>query len=147
MSKKTILFVCEMNTCRSQMAEGWAHYLYPDKINAFPAGIRTGPLDPLAVKVMKEAGVDISGHETHEVKDFMKKDIDCVITVCNTAAQKCPSFAAEVNVICQSFDNPPELTKNLNNEDEKLAVYRRVRDEIRLFVEGLPEKITSKIIG
>lgn len=129
------------------MAEGWAHYLYPDKINAFSAGIRTGPLDPLAVKVMKEAGVDISGHETHEVKDFMKKDIDCVITVCNTAAQKCPSFAAEVNVICQSFDNPPELTKNLNNEDEKLAVYRRVRDEIRLFVEGLPEKITSKIIG
>jgi len=147
MSKKTILFVCEMNTCRSQMAEGWAHYLYPDKINAFSAGIRTGKLDPLAVKVMKEAGVDISGHETHEVKDFMKKDIDCVITVCNTAAQKCPSFAAEVNVICQSFDNPPELTKNLNNEDEKLAVYRRVRDEIRLFVEGLPEKITSKIIG
>ncbi len=129
------------------MAEGWTHYLYPDKINAFSAGISTGPLDPLAVKVMKEAGVDISGHETHEVKDFMKKDIDCVITVCNTAAQKCPSFAAEVNVICQSFDNPPELTKNLNNEDEKLAVYRRVRDEIRLFVEGLPEKITSKIIG
>ena len=129
------------------MAEGWAHYLYPDKINAFSAGISTGPLDPLAVKVMKEAGVDISGHETQEVKDFMKKDIDCVITVCNTAAQKCPSFAAEVNVICQSFDNPPELTKNLNNEDEKLAVYRRVRDEIRLFVEGLPEKITSKIIG
>ncbi|NWH04870.1 arsenate reductase ArsC [Desulfobacter latus] len=141
MSKKTVLFVCEMNTCRSQMAEGWAHYLYPDKINAFSAGISTGPLDPLAVKVMKEAGVDISGHETHAVKDFMEKDIDCVITVCDTAAQKCPSFAADVNVICQSFDNPPELTKNLTNEDERLAVYRRVRDEIRLFVEGLPEKL------
>ena len=147
MSKKTILFVCEMNTCRSQMAEGWAHYLYPDKINAFSAGISTGPLDPLAVKVMKEAGVDISGHEVHAVKDFMEKDIDCVITVCDTAAQKCPNFADKVNVICQSFDNPPELTKNLNNEDEKLAVYRRVRDEIRLFVEGLPEKISKKIIG
>ena len=143
MSKKNVLYVCEMNTCRSQMAEGWSHYLHPDKINAFSAGISTGPLDPFAVKVMKEVGIDISGHETHAVKDFLKDDIDWVITVCSSAAQKCPSFPPEVNVICQSFDNPPELVRYMDDEDDKLTVYRRVRDEIKIFVEGLPERIMS----
>nr|WP_319490684.1 arsenate reductase ArsC [uncultured Desulfobacter sp.] len=143
MQKKNVLFVCEMNTCRSQMAEGWAYTLHFDKINAFSAGISTGPLDPLAVKIMEEEGIDISGHETHAVKDFLQKDIDWVITVCDTAARKCPNFPPEVNVICQSFDNPPELARNLKNEADKLAVYRRVRDEIKTFVEGLPEKIAG----
>lgn len=141
MPKKNILFVCEMNTCRSQMAEGWAHNLHCDKINAFSAGISTGRLDPLAVKVMKEENIDISGHETHAVKEFLQEDIDWVITVCDTAAQQCPNFPPEVNVICQSFDNPPELARDLDDEEEKLAVYRRVRDEIRTFIEVLPETL------
>jgi arsenate reductase len=141
MVKKNVLFVCEMNTCRSQMAEGWSRFLHPDKINAFSAGIGTGPLDPLAVKVMEEAGVDISGQETHAVKEFWQKDIDWVITVCDTAARQCPSFLPEVNVICQSFDNPPGLASNLDDEEDKLSIYRRVRDEIKKFIEGLPEKL------
>jgi arsenate reductase len=144
MVKNNVLFVCEMNTCRSQMAEGWSHFLHPDKINAFSAGISTGRLDPMAVKVMKEAGVDISGQETHAVKEFLQKDIDWVITVCDTAAQQCPSFPPEVNVICLSFDNPPELVRNLEDEEDKLSVYRRVRDEIKNFIEGLPEKLMDK---
>ena len=126
------------------MAEGWAQNLHSDKINAFSAGIGTGPLDPLAVKVMKEDGVDISGHETHAVKDFLQEDIDWIITVCDTAARQCPGFPPEVNVICQSFDNPPELVRNLENEEDKLAVYRRVRDEIKTFIEDLPEKLLDK---
>lgn len=145
MLKKNVLFICEMNTCRSQMAQGWAHLLHPNKISAFSAGIiTTGLLDPLAVKVMAEAGVDISGQETNAVSDFLQEDIDWVITVCETAAQECPSFPPEVNVICQSFDNPPELVRNLEDEEDQLAVYRRVRDEVKSFIEKLPEKLTSK---
>jgi len=124
MSKMNVLFVCEMNTCRSQMAEGWARYFHPDTINAFSAGIGTGPLDPLAVKVMKEAGVDISGQETHAVKEFLMRDIDCVITVCSVAEQKCPNFLPKVNIICQSFDDPPKLAHNMIDENDKLVVYR-----------------------
>ncbi len=126
------------------MAEGWARNLHFDKINAFSAGISTGPLDPLAVKVMKEEGIDISGQETHALKDFLQRKIDWIITVCDTAARQCPTFPPEVNVICQRFDNPPELARNLEDEEDKLAVYRRVRDEIKTFVEGLPEKLLGK---
>lgn len=144
MSKTNVLFVCEMNTCRSQMAEGWARHLHPDKIYAFSAGINKGLLDPVAVRVMKEAGVDISGQEVHAVKDFLTKDIDCVVTVCSVAAEKCPSFPPEINVICQTFDDPPALARHVDTEEGKLAVYRRVRDEIKMFVEGLPEKLLSK---
>lgn len=107
MAKLKILFVCEMNTCRSQMAEGWSHYLHSDKIQAFSAGITIGQLDPLAVKFMQEVGVDIAGQEVHAVKDFLSEELDCVITVCDVATQKCPSFSADVNVICHSFDDPP----------------------------------------
>lgn len=139
MPKKNVLFVCEMNTCRSQMAEGWARHLHPHAINAFSAGISTGPLDPLAIKVMKEVGIDISGQETHAVKDFIEEKIDLVITVCDTAAKQCPRFAPEVHVLCQTFDNPPELARNMADEEDKLSVYRRVRDEIKEFVERLPE--------
>jgi arsenate reductase len=78
------------------------------------------------------------------VKEFLQKDIDWVITVCDTAAQQCPSFPPEVNVICLSFDNPPELVRNLEDEEDKLSVYRRVRDEIKNFIEGLPEKLMDK---
>ena len=85
-SKKNIVFVCESNFCRSQMAEGWSHHLHPEKINAFSAGIGTNPLDPLAVKVMREEGVDISKQESHAVQDFIEEDIDYVVTVCSEAA-------------------------------------------------------------
>jgi arsenate reductase (thioredoxin) len=144
MPKMNVLFVCEMNTCRSQMAEGWARFLHPDKINAFSAGINAGRLDPKAVKVMQEAGIDISGQETHAVKDFLLKDLDCVVTVCSVAAQKCPSFQPEVNVICKAFDDPPKLANGMSAEEDKLSVYRRVRDEIKIFVESLPDILTKK---
>ena len=145
MAKNNVLFVCEMNTCRSQMAEGWTRYLYPDTINAFSAGISTGKLDPLAIQVMKEVGIDISGQETHLVKDFLQDDLDLVVTVCSTAAKKCPAFPPEVNVLCQTYDDPPSLTRDVEDEEKKLNVYRRVRDEIRHLVQSLPEKLGSAV--
>nr|WP_320114707.1 arsenate reductase ArsC [uncultured Desulfuromonas sp.] len=142
MSKKlNIVFVCEANSCRSQMAEGWAKQLNADAINPFSGGIFQHPIDPRAIQVMDEAGVDISKQETHDIQNFLEKDIDYVVTVCSEAAKQCPTFPTQVKVINQHFDNPPELTREMATEEEKLAVYRRVRDEIRQFVEQLPEKI------
>ena len=139
-SHKTVLFVCEKNTCRSQMAEGWLRSLAGDRFRAFSAGISPGPLDPLAVRVMSEAGVDISGQETHSVRDFLAVDIDIVVTVCSTAAEKCPTFPGHVEVICHAFDDPPKLTRVIDDLNRKLAVYRRVRDEIRVFLEAFVEQ-------
>ena len=139
--KKNVVFVCESNTCRSQMAEGWAHHFHADRISAFSAGISPSPLDPLAVKVMREEGVDISKQESHSVQEFLKDHIDYVVTVCSEAARNCPTFPPEVNIINQPFDNPPELVRDATSEEAKLAVYRRVRDEIRQFVQDLPQKL------
>lgn len=123
------------------MAEGFANFLHPEAISAYSAGISTGPIDPLAIKVMNEIGIDISSQETHFVTEFFEKDIDCIVTVCDTAAEKCPDFPKKVSVICNTFDDPPKLTNALSEEGEKLDVYRRVRDEIMQFVKDLPEKL------
>ena len=140
--KLNVLFVCTGNSCRSQMAEGWARHLRGDVINPFSAGIEPRRLDPLAVKVMKEAGVDISNQETHAVHDFLTEDIDFVVTLCRGAATTCPGFPEKVKVLHQPFDDPPSLTSTTQPEEEKLAVYRRVRDEIRDYVDKLPAILT-----
>ena len=137
--KLNVLFVCTGNSCRSQMAEGWARRLRGESINPFSAGIEPRRIDPLAVKVMKEAGVDISRQETNAVHDFLTEDIDFVVTVCSGAAETCPAFPGKVKVLHQPFDDPPWLTRAAQREEEKLAVYRRVRDEIRDYVDKLPE--------
>jgi len=139
--KLNVLFVCTGNSCRSQMAEGWTRHLRGDAINPFSAGIEPRRIDPLAVKVMREAGVDISRQETHAVHEFLREDIDFVVTVCSEAAEMCPAFPGKVKVLHQPFDDPPWVTRATEREEEKLAVYRRVRDEIREFVQGLPESL------
>lgn len=141
MEKKNVVFVCESNSCRSQMAEGWARTLHGETINAFSGGIQANPLDKRAVQVMEEVGVDISIQETHRVQDFLEKEIDVVITVCTEAAKYCPKFSPEVKIINKYFDNPPEVVKEVESEEEKLQVYRRVRDEIKQLVEELPSLI------
>jgi arsenate reductase (thioredoxin) len=139
--KANVLFVCTGNSCRSQMAEGWAHYLYPDRINAFSAGIEPRRIDPLAVKVMKEAGVDISRQDSHSVDNFLARDLDLVVTVCSGAKEACPRFPAIAKMVHQPFDDPPQLARNSGTEDEALVHYRRVRDEIRDFVRRLPDTL------
>jgi arsenate reductase len=137
--KANVIFVCWGNSCRSQMAEGWARHLHGERLRAFSAGIEPKPqVDPLAVRVMKEAGVDISFQETHRVSRFIAQDIDAAILVCDEAADACPAFPPQVRTIRQTFDDPPRLAEGMD-EEARLAVYRRVRDEIRDYVERLPD--------
>jgi len=139
-----ILFLCTGNSCRSQMAEGWARRLKGDVIEAFSAGIETHGLNPMAVKVMAEVGVDISGHSSKKVVDLPVSDFDYVITVCGHAHETCPVFPGKAKVIHVGFDDPPKLAEGAKSEEEALVHYRRVRDEIRAFVEGLPQRLASE---
>jgi len=137
-----ILFLCTGNSCRSQMAEGWARTLKTDRFTAWSAGVETHGLNPLAVRVMAEAGVDISGHTSKLTSDLPGDvDFDYVVTVCGHANENCPYFPARTKVVHVGFDDPPALAKTLTNETEILDTYRRVRDEIKVFVQGLPESL------
>ena len=138
-----ILFLCTGNSCRSQMAEGWARHLKSDVLEPYSAGIETHGLNPLAVKVMAEAGVDISGHRSRHIDEFKDVQLDHVITVCSHAHESCPVFPGSTKVTHAGFDDPPRLAKGAATEEEALNHYRRVRDEIRAFVETLPEALTS----
>ncbi|NQU38591.1 MAG: arsenate reductase ArsC [Lentisphaerae bacterium] len=141
--KLKILFLCTGNSCRSQMAEGWARALKGDVIEAYSAGIETHGLNPKAVKVMAEAGVDVSGHRSELVDDLMAVEFDYVVTVCGHAHESCPMFPGQAKVIHVGFDDPPSLAKDAATEEEALNHYRRVRDEIRGFVESLPKTLTE----
>jgi arsenate reductase len=134
--KLKILFLCTGNSCRSQMAEGWAHALRSDDLEAYSAGIETHGLNPSAVAVMKEAGVDISGHRSTHLGELDHIEFDIVITVCSHAHETCPVFPRQVKVEHHGFDDPPALAKSAASEEEALGHYRRVRDEIRDFVAG-----------
>ena len=137
--KAKILFLCTGNSCRSQMAEGWARSLKEDSVEPYSAGIEKHGLNPHAVRVMREAGVDISGQTSNTVSEIGSVNFDTVVTVCGHANENCPTFAGAPRIVHVGFDDPPRLAKSAANEEEALAHYRRVRDEIRAFVETLPE--------
>jgi arsenate reductase len=137
-NKLKVLFLCTGNSCRSQMAEGWARYLKGDLIEAYSAGVEVHGLDQLAVKVMSEAGVDISHYRSKHLNEVKNIPFDWVITVCDSASESCPVFPGKVQRYHVSFDDPPKLAKNAKTEEEALSHYRRVRDEIRLFIGSLP---------
>ncbi|QDT06417.1 Arsenate-mycothiol transferase ArsC2 [Rubripirellula lacrimiformis] len=136
MAKKKVLFLCTGNSCRSQMAEGWARHLHGDKIEAYSAGIATHGLNPNAVKVMNEAGVDISDHTSKLVGSLADVPLDLVVTVCGHADENCPAFPTHAKVVHVGFDDPPKLAKDAASEDEALQCYRRVRDEIRSYIQS-----------
>ncbi len=143
-AKQKVLFLCTGNSCRSQMAEGWARALKADVLDAWSAGIETHGLNPNAVKVMAEAGVDIGGHESKTVEAVRDVPFDTVVTVCGHANETCPMWLGErARVVHAGFDDPPALARELAakgaSEEEQLDCYRRVRDEIKAFVETLPE--------
>jgi arsenate reductase len=137
--KLKVLFLCTGNSCRSQMAEGWARQLKSDVIEPYSAGIEPHGLDPRAVRVMAEAGVDISGQRSKGVEELKDIPFDYVVTVCDQAHESCPLFPGRTQVIHVSFDDPPRLAKQAKDEQEALSHYRRVRDEIRAFIETLPD--------
>lgn len=136
--KLKVLFLCTGNSCRSQMAEGWARSLKGEVIQAYSAGIEKHGMNPHAITVMAEAGVDISQHYSKTPAELGGVEFDYVVTVCGHADENCPVFPGKTRVVHVGFEDPPKLTKHLPDGEEKLAVYRRVRDEIRRFVEGLP---------
>lgn len=136
-----VLFLCTGNSCRSQMAEGWARELKSDVFEACSAGIETHGMNPRAVRVMEEAGVDISEQTSKTTADLPVREFDYVITVCSDADENCPWFPAKTKIVHHAFDDPPRLTKNMEDEEEILSVYRRVRDEIRDYIETLPESL------
>lgn len=139
-----ILFLCTGNSCRSQMAEGWAHHLKSDVIEAYSAGIETHGMNQYAVQVMAQAGVDISGHHSKHLDEVKHIPFDWVITVCDSANESCPVFPGKVKRRHVSFDDPPKLAKDAKTEEEGLEHYRRVRDEIRTFVETLPDSLQKE---
>ncbi len=144
MPKLKVLFLCTGNSCRSQMAEGWARALKGDMLEAYSAGLVKHGMDACAVKVMAEAGVDISWQYSKTPAELRPVEFDYVVTVCEHADESCPVFPARTKVVHAGFDDPPRLTKDLPDGEEKTAVYRRVRDEIRAFVETLPESLTGR---
>ena len=142
--KMNVLFLCTGNSCRSQMAEGWARRLKSDAIEPYSAGIEKHGLNPHAVKVMAEADVDIAGHASKTLDDLEGIDFDYVVTVCGHAHETCPRFPGNATVIHVGFDDPPKLASEETDPDKALDHYRRVRDEIRAFVETLPASLDAQ---
>ncbi len=143
MRKMKVLFLCTGNSCRSQMAEGWARTLRGEVLEAYSAGIEKHGMNAHAVKVMKEAGVDISPQSSKTTAELGPVEFDFVVTVCGHAHEHCPIFPGKAKIVHVGFDDPPRLTKQLADGEEKLAVYRRVRDEIRKFIETLPASLSK----
>jgi arsenate reductase (thioredoxin) len=133
---KSILFLCTGNSCRSQMAEAWARHLKGEKYRVFSAGTKKHGLNPLAVQVMHEAGVDISQQESKTTEELPTTPMNFVVTVCSDAHDNCPYFPGG-KIIHQGFDDPPRLTQGMQDQESILSVYRRVRDEIRGMIENI----------
>jgi len=123
------------------MAEGWARSLCSTTIVPFSAGIVAKGLDPRAVRVMAEVGVDISRQWSKHVDELGDTEFDTVVTVCDNARESCPVFPGQTRVLHAGFDDPPHLAGDAASEEEALVHYRRVRDEIRAFIERLPERL------
>jgi arsenate reductase len=136
-NKLKILFLCTGNSCRSQMAEGWARHLKGEDIEPYSAGLEAHGLNPRAVKVMAESGIDISGQKSQEVGEVMAIPFDYVVTVCGHADEHCPAFPGKTKVVHYGFDDPPKLARDAKDEEEALSHYRRVRNEIKSFVENI----------
>lgn len=136
--KITVLFLCTGNSCRSQMAEGWLRHLAGDRFEVFSAGTNPAGLNPGAVEAMWESGVDISGHRSKHLTEFSGQTFDYVVTVCDRAKETCPIFPGASAMLHWSFDDPASAQ---GTEEERRAVFRRVRDEIarriRRFIDDL----------
>jgi arsenate reductase len=139
--KLKVLFLCTGNSCRSQIAEGWARRLKPETIEPYSAGTQPQRLNPLAVRAMAETGVDIRGQRSKHVDELRDVEFDYIVTVCDAASEACPAFPGRSRVFHIAFDDPPKLAAGAASEEEALPHYRRVRDEIRAFVEKLPEAL------
>lgn len=130
--KKNVLFICTHNSARSQMAEGLLRYLYGDRFEVYSAGTEPSFVRPQAIEVMKELGIDISAYRSKSVDEFSKKELDYIVTVCDNAGKTCPFLPGGKSYIHQSFNDPSALQ---GDADEILAGFRRIRDEIKVWIE------------
>ena len=131
--KKKILFICTHNSARSQMAEGYMNEKYGDRYEVFSGGTEKGRVHPMAIAVMKEIGIDISGHRSKLIDEFFGKGIETVVTVCDSAQKACPFFPGAKEEIHQGFPDPSTFT---GSDEEIRAGFRRVRDEIIRWIDG-----------
>jgi arsenate reductase len=144
MNKQKILFLCTGNSCRSQMAEGFTNRLRRDDFEAVSGGVAPKPIDPLTIQAMAEAGVDISGQVAKDVDQFMGQFFDWIVTLCDNARENCPFFPGQAQRVHRGFDDPAYLARQAADGEEALAIYRRVRDEIRTMVLGLPDSLRQE---
>ncbi len=135
--KRRLLFLCTGNSCRSQMAEAWTRHLKGDLFDAYSAGVKPRDVDPRAIKAMSEVGIDISGQKSKDINALGNIEFDYVVTLCDNARESCPYSPAKTKLIHKGFDDPPNLAESAMSEEEAMAHYRRVRDEIKAFVETL----------
>jgi arsenate reductase (thioredoxin) len=138
---KKILFLCTGNSCRSQIAEAWTNYLQKAKFRAYSAGIAPKGVDQRAIKVMAEVGIDISKQKSKDIDSLGAMKFDYVVTLCDNANEACPFFLAKTKLIHRGFADPPKITEEVTNEEEVLSHYRRVRDEIKTFIENIEEEL------
>jgi len=138
-----ILFLCTGNSSRSQMAEGWVRHLKSDVLEAFSAGIEAHGVNPYAVQVMAEAGVDISQQRSKTFDEFLDRNFTYVVTLCSHALENCPFFPGKARRVHRGFDDPVLLARDAGSDEEALVNFRRIRDEIRSFVEVMPEVLET----
>ncbi|MGB5174048.1 MAG: arsenate reductase ArsC [Thermoanaerobaculia bacterium] len=142
--KLRILYLCTGNSCRSQMAEAWTRHLHGDAIATWSAGTVPKPVDPRAIEAMREVGVSISEQHSKGLEGLLDLDLDYVVTVCDGAHESCPVFPGRARIVHRGFEDPPALAEEASSEEEALSHYRRIRDEIRRFVETLPEGLLQQ---
>ena len=130
--KKKVLLLCTHNSCRSQMAEGIVNHYLGDRFQVYSAGTEATRVNPLAIQVLAEQGIDISGHRSKTLDEFAGKKFDYVITLCGSANEQCPLFIGGVQRVHIGFDDPSQITGTL---EQVLPEFRRVRDEIRSRLE------------
>lgn len=141
--KLRVLFLCTGNSCRSQMAEGWTRRLLGDEIEPFSAGVAPTTIDPRTVKVMQEVEIDLADQRSKHVDELADLEFDLVVTVCDHARRHCPRLSGARRTTHAGFDDPPLLAADAQDEDQALVHYRRVRDQIRSFVEELPRHLEN----
>ena len=143
-TKLKVLFLCTGNSCRSQMAEAWAKHLKGEVIEAYSAGTEPKDVDPRAVRVMAEVGIDISQQHSKSVGQLGDMEFDYVVTLCDDAQRTCPFFPAKTAVVHHGFDDPPRLAASARDEEEAMRHYRRVRDEIKAYIQTLPGSLKDE---
>ena len=128
--KKNVLVLCTGNSCRSQIAEGYLRYFHGEKAEVYSAGVETHGVNPRAIATMKEDGINLSAHTSNHVDEYLSISFDLILTVCDHASERCPIFPGKAQRIHHNFTDPAKV---IGTEEEIMAEFRRVREEIKEF--------------